>query len=302
MTDHGERKRKQKVQWPEEAERKLIEVWADVLQRYSGAMIKKKAKAQKAADILNTYVEDELPGGLQYSAEEVLAKIDNVVAKARRFYNKFPRQKETGRPASDDDIAVDVEAASLAWPNFQTFYDVFRNHPSLGPGTADDSSEQVESHDAQSVADITTRPVTPVTPPTPTTSNYAEDTEDNDDNHQQAKKEKKRRTEDKSRDKKKTPRTVAAQAAFLEGLAVQQEEAQRRQFEHEMRQQQMLQEFEEKREQSRQRFEIEMKEREEETKSHLERERLQFQQTMMQQQQLFQAELFKRLFDDSKDK
>ena len=81
-------------------------------------MIKKKAKAQKAADILNTYVKDELPGGLQYSAEEVLATIDNVVAKARRFYNKFSRQKETGRPASDDDIAVDVEAASLAWPNF----------------------------------------------------------------------------------------------------------------------------------------------------------------------------------------
>ena len=145
-------KAKAEVQWPEEAERKLIEVWADVLQRYSGAMIKKKAKAQKAADILNTYVEDELPGGLQYSAEEVLAKVDNVVAKARRFYSKFPRQKETGRLASDDDVAVDVEAASLAWPNFQMFYDVFRNDPSLGPGAADDSSEQVESHDAQSVA------------------------------------------------------------------------------------------------------------------------------------------------------
>ena len=87
-----------------------------------------KAKAQKAADILNTYVEDELPGGLQYSAVEVLAKIDNVVAKARHFYNKFPRQKGTGRPASDDDIAVDVEAVSLTWLNFQTFYNVFRNH------------------------------------------------------------------------------------------------------------------------------------------------------------------------------
>ena len=38
-THQSERKRKQNVQRPEKAERKLIEVWADILQRYSGAMI-----------------------------------------------------------------------------------------------------------------------------------------------------------------------------------------------------------------------------------------------------------------------
>ena len=103
MTGYSEIKRKQKVQWPEEAEQKLIEVWAD---------------------ILNAYVEDELPTGLQHSAEEVLAKIDNVFDKARRFYDKFPRQKETWLPARDNGIAVDVEVASLLWPIFQTFYDV----------------------------------------------------------------------------------------------------------------------------------------------------------------------------------
>ena len=47
-------------------------------------------------------------------------------------------------------------------------------------------------------------------------------------------------------------------AAFLGGLALQQE-AQRRQFKHEMRQQQMLQEFKEKQEQSCRKFEVEMK-------------------------------------------
>ena len=77
----------QKDQWPEEAERKLIEVWADVLQRYSGAMIK-KAKAQQAVEILHAYV--DLPEEHQYSEEEVLSKINNYCS------NYFQQQTQPG--------------------------------------------------------------------------------------------------------------------------------------------------------------------------------------------------------------
>ena len=88
--------------------------------------------------------------------------------------------------------------------NFPDILRCFRNHPSLGPGTADDSNEQVESLDEQYVADVTldTRPVTPVRHPTLQPSKYADDTEGNDDNQQQAEKKRtesqKQRQEDSS--------------------------------------------------------------------------------------------------------
>ena len=124
-----------------DAERKLIEIWAEVLHRFSGSTTKKKAKSQKAADLLNDYARQELPG-ITYSVDEVLAKVDNISAKARRFYTQYQLPKETGLAADDEDLDIDVEAAVLSWPNFQVFLNVFRNHPTLGPaGAADDSSQ-----------------------------------------------------------------------------------------------------------------------------------------------------------------
>lgn len=134
------RKTRAKAQWSADAERKLIEVWADVLVRFGGTMIKKKAKAQKAADRLNEYVRRELLG-VDYSADEVLAKIDNITAKARKYYTIYQRPRETGRSADEDDIFIDLEAAVMAWPNFETFYHVFRHHPTFGPGASDDSCD-----------------------------------------------------------------------------------------------------------------------------------------------------------------
>lgn len=94
-------------------------VWADML-RFLGAMIKKKAKAQKAADVFNEYVRRELPG-TEYSNDEVPAKIDNITAKARKYYTIYQRPRETRRGVDEDDISIDLEAAVMAWPNFRTF-------------------------------------------------------------------------------------------------------------------------------------------------------------------------------------
>lgn len=98
--------RKQKVQWPFEAEKKLIEVWSEVLALFQGQMITKKAMGQKAADLLNPYVQKEfnLP---PYSVAEVLSKVDNLARKARHFYDQIRCQPERGQKADNDDIELD---------------------------------------------------------------------------------------------------------------------------------------------------------------------------------------------------
>ena len=133
-------KRKQKVQWPTNVEQKLIEIWADVLERFGSIVVTKKAKARKAAELLNEYTTTE-GTNVQFTPEEVVAKVDNMSAKAKRFCSQFQRPKETGRATDDDDLSIDVEAAAMAWPNFKTFFDVFKTHPTLGSGIADDASE-----------------------------------------------------------------------------------------------------------------------------------------------------------------
>ena len=301
-------KRRQKAHWPVDAERKLIEIWAEVLHRFSGSMTKKKAKAQKAADLLNDYARQELPG-ISYSVDEVLAKVDNISAKARRFYTQYQRPKETGRAADDEDLGIDVEAALLSWPNFQVFLNVFRNHPSLGPGAADDSSQvapteqtfsprtvtEDSSHLAVASCDISAPPSRPVTPANAPTE--GSDTDDTVEYEPRTKKKKKQSDKPKA-----TPRSVTTQAAFLDKMGQQQEEMQQKQFQHELKMQVVLKEHEDRREESRQRFEFELRQKDEEARARMERERQQHQQTMMQQQMLFQGELLKRLFDDSKDK
>ena len=87
-------KQMQKAHWPVDAERKLIEIWAEVLHRFSCSMTKKKAKAQKAADLLNDYARQELPG-ISYSVDEVLTKVDNISAKARMFYAQYQQTMTT---------------------------------------------------------------------------------------------------------------------------------------------------------------------------------------------------------------
>ena len=94
---------KQKFQWPSEAEKKLIEVWYEVLARLQGHMIMKKAKRWKVANLLNPNVQKEfnLP---PYSEAEALSKVNNLASKARRFYESR-RRMERERMEFQDQIS-----------------------------------------------------------------------------------------------------------------------------------------------------------------------------------------------------
>ena len=91
-----------------------------MLERFGSVMVTKKAKARKAAELLNEYTTTE-DANVQLTPKEVVAKVDNMSAKAKRFYSQFQRPKETGHATDDDDLSIDVEAAAMAWPNFKTF-------------------------------------------------------------------------------------------------------------------------------------------------------------------------------------
>ena len=56
------------------------------------------------------------------------------------MYLNHQKKGETGKKITDEDIEIDLEAAELAWPYFKTFYGRFKSHPSLGPGTVEDST------------------------------------------------------------------------------------------------------------------------------------------------------------------
>ena len=65
--------------------------------------------------MLNEYTTEG--ANVQFTPEEVVAKVDNMSAKAKRFYSQFQRPKETSRATDNDDLSIDVEAAGMAWPN-----------------------------------------------------------------------------------------------------------------------------------------------------------------------------------------
>ena len=54
--------KKPRARWDTEAEKKLIDVWADVLGEFSGVMMTRKEKEAIATTRLNMYVSEELTG------------------------------------------------------------------------------------------------------------------------------------------------------------------------------------------------------------------------------------------------
>ena len=90
----------------------------------------RKLKEEMATKQLNDYVNKELGRAGEYTRSEVHNKIDSLTKKGRLFYKQYQKKGETGKEVDDDDIDINIEAATVAWPNFKTFLDKFRNHPS----------------------------------------------------------------------------------------------------------------------------------------------------------------------------
>ena len=61
-----------------DTERKLIDVWADILGVFSGIMMTRKNKEAIATTRLNVYVSEELNRPEKYNEKEVCNKLDNM--------------------------------------------------------------------------------------------------------------------------------------------------------------------------------------------------------------------------------
>ena len=131
--------RKVKVKWDHEAEKKMIDIWADLLEEHSGKMISRKNKEKIAIARLNKYLTEDLGLPEQYSESAVHHKVDNFLKKGKQMYLTYQKKgKQVRYKYTKDEMAIDEEAAKLAWPNFATFFARFKDHPSLGPGSVDD--------------------------------------------------------------------------------------------------------------------------------------------------------------------
>ena len=300
--------KKVKVKWDNAAEKQLIDIWADLLTEHSGKMITRKAREKIATARLNRYLQEELGITEQYSESAVHNKVDNFLKKGKQMYLTYQKTGETGKVYTKDDVAIDEEAAQLAWPNFSTFFARFKDHPSLGPGSVEDAAitpgpvirEEIVTSDSGS----TEIPNTPSTPRCPSRSSNRTSVDGSDDDHDEviALGEDEEDDEDSIPTKKKlkasTPiprvskkrNSTSNAGQFLFAFGEIQAAAQQRQIEHEQKMQQTSVAFQQQLELDRVKFEAQLA-------STLQQQNNQFQLSMMQQNQAFQAELLKKLFE-----
>ena len=74
----AEKGKKPRAKWDSEIERKLIDIWADILK-----LITRKKKEAVATTRLNVYVSEELSRDDQYTEKAVCNKIDTITKKER---------------------------------------------------------------------------------------------------------------------------------------------------------------------------------------------------------------------------
>ena len=91
--------KKLRARWESETERKLIDIWADILEEFSGKMMTRKKKEAIATSRLNVYVSEELSRPGKYSEKEVCNKLDTIMKKGKLMYvnyqEKVKRVKNT---------------------------------------------------------------------------------------------------------------------------------------------------------------------------------------------------------------
>ena len=278
---------------------KLIDIWVDILEELDGTMLTRKKIEAIATTLLNVYVFNERNRSEQYTEKEVCNKVDTIMKKGKAMYVTHQKKGETGRECTQDDVDLDMKAAEATWPNFKMLFGRFKNHPALGPGAVEDSGVSSSVKPGPSGAAQTeqgedfTTPVTARLPSRATIESVGESDsaseEEEDIPMPSSKKPRKSETSLVARVGTKKGKESAA-TQFLLVYAEMQEQAQLRQMQHENKMQENAMAFQAKMEQDRVKFEADLS-----TKH--QQQNIQFQMSMMQQSQLFQAELFKKLFD-----
>ena len=89
--------KKPRAKWDSEMEKRLIDVWAHILEEFGGKMLKRKKKEAIATTRLNEYVSEELGRPGKYSENEVSNKLDSVIVKVN-----VESAASTGCPPSQD--------------------------------------------------------------------------------------------------------------------------------------------------------------------------------------------------------
>ena len=225
--------------------------------------------------------------------------------KGKQMYITYQRKGETGKEYTGDEADIDKEAAELAWPNLGTFFARFKDHPSLGPGSSEDSaitpaiSNEEVVVTAPEEADTLTPSRCPSRASSKSVMDESHDDCDNDDDLTYddidddtpgpSKNAKQQTSVAVSRIPKKRA-SQANSAAFIAAFRDIQESSQQRQIEHEKKMQQDAIMFQQRLEQDRLKFETDLAIK-------MQQQSNQFHVNLMQQNQLFQAELFKKLFE-----
>ena len=78
--------RKPRAWWDSDTERKLINVWSDILGEFSGIMMTRKKKEAIATTRLNAYVSEELNRPEIYNEKEVCNKLDTIMKIGKSMY------------------------------------------------------------------------------------------------------------------------------------------------------------------------------------------------------------------------
>ena len=73
------KRKKPRVKWDSETEKRFMDVWADILEEFSGKMLKRKKEEAIATMRLNVYISEELGIPGKYSENEVSNKLDSVI-------------------------------------------------------------------------------------------------------------------------------------------------------------------------------------------------------------------------------
>lgn len=93
--------KKQKLKWDIEAERQLINIWADILMETSRKMLKQKSRELIATQRLNDYVRNELNSEETYSEKAVSHKIDSLIKKGKQMFSIYQKKGKTGNEIDD---------------------------------------------------------------------------------------------------------------------------------------------------------------------------------------------------------
>ena len=109
--------RKTRVKWTADVERKLIDIWVDILEERNRKMMTWKKKESIATIRLNPYISQELNSSEQVTEKAVCKKIDSMMKKGKAMYINDQKRGETGKEYTEDDAELDLEAAETPWPN-----------------------------------------------------------------------------------------------------------------------------------------------------------------------------------------